>query len=55
MTEQKNNFQHLLARAIVRKLWFENYISEEEMKGIDERNKISFGYIESTDTENKTA
>ena len=41
------NFRYLLSQAIVKKLWVRGYITEEEMKRIDERNKISFGFVES--------
>jgi hypothetical protein len=45
-TIQTPNFKYLFALAILKKLWVGGYITEEEMKRIDERNKVSFGFTE---------
>jgi hypothetical protein len=38
----KNSIRYYLALALLRKLWADGLITEDEMRRIDERNKASF-------------
>ena len=42
MTKNRNDIRYLFALAIIKKLWVEGLITEDEMRRIDARNKVSF-------------
>jgi hypothetical protein len=42
MAEEVNKIKYLFAQAIIKKLWVEGLITEDEMRRIDARNKDSF-------------
>lgn len=42
MTVEINKIKYYFAQAIIKKLWVEGLITEDEMKRIDERNRDSF-------------